>query len=126
MQKYVVPKGPTVIIGSGKGSYAGFKNLDLSGISAIAFTASAAANYGQVGGKVEVRIDKPDGKKIGASDFIKPQEVNLDAKVDAKAQFVKLEQTSGLHDVYFVFESEAVSQPGQSLFVIVSATMIGK
>ncbi len=126
VQKYVVPKGPTVIIGSGKGSYAGFKNLDLSGISAIAFTASAAANYGQVGGKVEVRIDKPDGKKIGASDFIKPQEVNLDAKVDAKAQFVKLEQTSGLHDVYFVFESEAVSQPGQSLFVIVSATMIGK
>jgi cytochrome c len=126
VQKFAIPNGPKVVIGSKVGSYVGFDQLDLTGITAISFSANAPANYGMMGGKVEVHIDSPEGKKIGESELVVAKEILPGSANTGGGQVLaKLDPVEGKHNLYFVFHSDT-AKPGQSLFTLVSATMIGK
>ena len=101
------------------GSYAKFRQLDLSNISEVVFSVSAPAQYGSVGGKVEVRIDAPEGALLGETEAIAPQTVANAPPIQARAA---LKPTTGMHDVYFVFRNEQAKQA--MLFIVTTATFV--
>ncbi|MFY0687133.1 MAG: PQQ-dependent sugar dehydrogenase [Cyclobacteriaceae bacterium] len=79
------------------GSFIGFGQLDLTGISQVLLKGVIRA-----GGKVSVRIDSPDGKEIGSAEIAAfegnwgdARPVELQVAIDA----------SGVHDLYFVFSN---------------------
>jgi cytochrome c len=106
-----------VSIGTRSGAFVGFKQLDLTGLSAIVFSALAPVpNVNSTGGKVEVRLDSASGALIGETDVIQPQ-----AAMGAPSQLrAALARTAGVHDVYFVFRNENAKE-GQNLFVLFTA-----
>ena len=115
--------GPTVpveiTIGAKSGAFVGFKNIDLTGISDVVFSASAPVQYlSSVGGKVEVRLDKPTGTLIGETQMIAPQAEMTGPPTTLRAT---LQPTSGTHDVYFVFRN-ADAKEGANLFILTTAT----
>lgn len=50
---------------TGDGSYLGYKQVDLTGISQIEVSAMAMSRVGATGGRVEIRLDSPTGQLIG-------------------------------------------------------------
>ena len=74
IQKYKGPETPIeVAIGSKSGAYVGFKQLDLTGVSAIMFAALAPEpQLAAVGGTVEVRLDSANGPLVGETAVIAP------------------------------------------------------
>jgi cytochrome c len=121
VQKYSGPEVPVeVTIGTRSGGFVGFKQLDLTGVSAIAFVASAPVpNVNSAGGKVEVRLDSATGVLVGETEVIQPQ-AGTGAPVRLRAA---LARRSGIHDVYFVFRNENVKE-GQNLFVLLTAAFV--
>jgi cytochrome c len=118
VQKYAGPEVPVeVTIGSRSGAFVGFRQLDLTGVSAIVFSALAPVpNVNSVGGKVEVRLDSVTGVLVGETEHIQPQ-----ATMGAPAQLrAALTRTSGMRDVYFVFRNDQAKE-GQNLFVLFTA-----
>jgi len=63
--------GNNFIIPSKSGSYISLKQVDLTGITSIAFTAMAPkSQLNAEGGFIELHIDAPNGKLLGKTDFI--------------------------------------------------------
>jgi cytochrome c len=121
VDKYKGPEVPVeVTIGSRSGAFVGFKQLDLTGVSAIVFSAVAPVpNVNSAGGKVEVRLDSATGVLVAETEAIQPQ-----AAMAAPAQLrAALTRTSGKRDVYFVFRNEQ-AKAGQNLFVLLTAAFM--
>jgi cytochrome c len=119
VQKYKGPEVPVeVTIGSRSGAFVGFKQLDLTGVSAIVFSAMAPVpQLNAAGGKVEVRLDSATGPLVGETPVIQPT-----AAAEASTQLrAALKPTAGVRDVYFVFRNEQV-EAGRNLFVLLTAT----
>ena len=76
------------------GEYVGYKDIDLTGAKKIDF------RIGSNGAKavLEVRIDNPDGKLIGKMDI-----QSTGGWQTWNTQTCTIEETSGRHDVYFIF-----------------------
>src|SRR5690606_19773184 len=112
------------MIGSGDGAYVGFEQIDLTGIGAMNFTATAPAAYGFAGGVVEVRIDSPDGPVIGTSDTIVPAAAQSSGGMPP-AQVVRasIQPTNGFHDLYFIYRKPG-TPGGVSLFVLVNIVFV--
>jgi cytochrome c len=121
VQKYSGPEAPVeVTIGSRSGAFVGFRQLDLTGVSAIVFSALAPVpNVNSVGGKVEVRLDSATGALIGETAVIQPQA----AMAPPSRLRATLRATPGVHDVYFVFRNENAKE-GQNLFVLFTAGFV--
>jgi cytochrome c len=120
VSKMQVPQFPVPFaMPNRSGSYAKFRQLDLSNISEVVFSISAPAQYGSVGGKVEVRIDAPEGALLGETEAIAPQTVANAPPIQARAA---LKPTTGMHDVYFVFRNEQAKQA--MLFIVTTATFV--
>ncbi len=121
VQKYAGPEVPVeVTIGARSGAFVGFKQLDLTGLSAIVFSASAPVpNVNSTGGRVEVRLDSVTGVLVGQTELIQPQPAMV-APLELRAA---LRPTTGLHDVYFVFRNESAKE-GQNLFVLFTAAFV--
>jgi cytochrome c len=119
VQKYAGPEVPVeVTIGTRSRAFVGFKQLDLTGVSAIVFSALAPVpNVNAAGGKVEVRVDSATGAVMGETEIIQPQT----AMVAPTRLRATLSPTSGLRDVYFVFRNSQAKE-GQNLFVLLTAT----
>ena len=117
--KFSGPQAPVeVTIGAKSGAYVGFKGLDLTGITDVVFSASAPVQYvNSVGGKVEVRLDKPDGALLGETPVIEPS-ATLGAPTLLRAV---LKPTTGVHDLYFVFRNAAAKE-GSNLLALTTAT----
>ena len=138
-EKEVVLHSPTVIVATGtfsegvsksnaegvpveisvvnrSGSSVALKQIDLTGISAVTFAAAAPSQYQAKGGKIEVHLDSPTGALLGESEMVRP------AGSSAPQQLrTVLKPTSGMHDVYLVFQNpEAKSD--QFLFAVLTAT----
>jgi cytochrome c len=95
-----------------------FRQIDLTGIAEIVFGLTAPAQYGAVGGKVEVRVDAPEGTLVGETEMVAPQQAQNAPPVQARAA---LKPTTGTHDVYFVFKSQkADAMP----FIAMTATFV--
>lgn len=118
VQKYKGPEVPVeVTIGTRSGAYVGFKQLDLTGISSIAFAAMAPIpQLNAAGGRVEVRVDSLGGTLVGTTPVIEP-----DSAMGAPKELRAPIAATGVHDVYFVFRNEQ-AKSGQSLFVLLTAT----
>ncbi|HKG93832.1 MAG TPA: ThuA domain-containing protein [Gemmatimonadaceae bacterium] len=117
-QKMNVPQMPAdITIANKSGTFAKFRQLDLTGLSGVTFLVAAPAQYGSTGGTVEVRLDSESGPLVGKTEPIRPTPGE-----GAPAQFrAALQPTKGVHDVYFVFRNEQAGGQ-QMLFVVVTAT----
>jgi cytochrome c len=121
VSKMQVPQFPVPFAMPNKsGASIKFRQLDLSGISAIVFSISAPTQYGAVGGKVEVRTDAPDGTLVGETEMVAPQQAQNAPPIQARAS---LKPTAGTHDVYFVFRNEG-AKAQQMLFIVTTATFV--
>jgi cytochrome c len=125
VQKYKGPEVPVeVAIGSRSGAFIGFKQLDLTGISAIVFAALAPVpQLNAAGGKVEVRLDSATGPLVGETEVIQPAAA-MGAPTQLRAVLRPIAsgaREAGVHDVYFVFRNEQ-AKTGQNLFVLLTAT----
>ena len=109
-------------------SYLALQNIDLSGIDKLELDASAQRREGSVGGTIEVRLDSPTGPVVGTEKVDIAPEVDI-AKVMAEMESekknakpgepvkqrnpfarppvkIKVKDTQGKHDLYFVFKNE--------------------
>src|SRR6185503_10363405 len=70
-----VPELPVQIaVVNRSGASVALKQIDLTGIAAVVFTAVAPAQYQAKGGKIEVHLDSPTGALLGESGPIRPTE----------------------------------------------------
>ena len=105
-------------IGSRSGAYVRFKQLDMTGVSSIVFSAMAPTpQLNAFGGKVEVHVDSATGPLVGETAAIQPAET-MGAPTQLRAAVAP---TAGVHDVYFVFRNAEAPQ-GRSLFILTTAT----
>src|SRR5690606_33048884 len=105
-----------LMIGTKDGAYIGFDPIDLTGVDRVTFDARAPiARLGSVGGKVEVRIDSPDGKIIGETPMITPDNGN---SREPRKVVAPIQPVEGEHAVYFVYRNENANE--KPLFILMS------
>ncbi|MES2276482.1 MAG: PQQ-dependent sugar dehydrogenase [Bacteroidota bacterium] len=93
--------GTTSVVAHANG-YIGFKKLDLTGIKQLQLGANASTLENNPGGSIEVRLDSPVGTLVGQTDV----EI-LDQKPKTPVLLkTDIKETSGAHDVYFVFKND--------------------
>jgi cytochrome c len=108
----------TFIMVTKHGSFAGLKQIDLTGIVKLEATAVAPkAQVNASGGVIELHIDAPDGKLIGKSEFIGDVPGGGFA---GKPVAIALEPTEGIHDLYMVFKNPDMG--GAQIMMIVMNT----
>jgi cytochrome c len=117
----------------GDKSYAYYKNIDLTSIKEIIAFVQASARNGAVGGKVELRLDRPDGQLIATSETIGLKELGFERPPAGtnmvewnrsragKAKLTLSKEVKGKHDVYLVFRNEKAS----STDMILQLTEVG-
>src|SRR5690606_7520634 len=121
INKMKLPQMPvTMSIVQQSGTYAAFEDLDLTGVSAVAFAALAPIQYlNSAGGTIEVRLDAPDGPLVGRTEPLRPDTMmGMPSRLQAP-----LDPTTGRHDVYFVFRNDE-APPDRNLFVALTATFV--
>jgi cytochrome c len=122
VQKQSVPELPVEItVVNRPGASVALKQLDLTGVSAVVFSAVAPAQYQAKGGKVEVHLDSPTGALLGESELIRP---TANASAPPSQLRTLLRPMSGLHDVYLVFRNPDARSDG-FLFGLLTATFEG-
>lgn len=104
--------GNSVVMGKHAGSWVVMNNVDLSNVES--FTANVAYNGGGLAG-IELRIDSPDGAKIGEVYYAptNPVTYTVDAVTDYEVtelgytdvSFDNLADVDGVHDLYVVFKN---------------------
>ena len=109
-----VPVEITVVNRSG--ASVALKQIDLTGVGAVTFTAVAPTQYQAKGGKIEVHLDSPTGALLGESEMIQPSAGTAPVQLRTV-----LKPTSGMHDVYLVFSNPDV-KGDQFLFGLLTAT----
>jgi cytochrome c len=143
-EKEVVLHSPTVVVASGdlsdgvskqsapelpvpvtvvnrSGSSVALKQLDLTGVAAVSFAVVAPALYQAKGGKIEVHLDSATGALLGESEPIRPATNSSARPLQLRTP---LRPTSGLHDVYLVFQNPE-AKGDQFLFGLLTATFEG-
>ncbi|MBB6003577.1 ThuA domain-containing protein [Arcicella rosea] len=109
--------GNELAIPSKSGSYVSLSQIDLSEIKQISFVAmTPKPQLNAQGGVIEIRIDSPTGKVIGASPFIAPTD---EMSFAGKLVDISIAPTDGTHDLYVVFQNQKAE--GQSLMVVMGA-----
>ena len=122
VQKQSVPEMPVEIaVVNRSGASVALKQIDLTGVAAVVFSAVAPTQYQAKGGKVEVHLDSPTGPLLGESELIRP---TADASAPPSQLRTALRPTSGLHDVYLVFRSPD-AKGDQFMFGLLTATFEG-
>jgi cytochrome c len=117
VSKQTVPELPIpVTVVNRSGASVALKQIDLTGVGAVAFAAVAPAQYQAKGGKIEVHVDSPTGALLGESELIRP------AADAAPLRFrTVLRPTSGVHNVYLVFRNSD-TKSDQFLLGVLTAT----
>jgi cytochrome c len=112
-------RGLEYMTGTHNNAHVGYNHIDLSGINQVMCTVFApVARLNAAGGAIEVRIDSPDGPVIGSSKTFEP--VKSEGPIPQPIMVpIKLQPTSGYHDVYFIYKNEKAAE-GQSLFILVN------
>ncbi len=128
IMKMKIPGTETnIAIAQKDGAWLAFRQMDLSGMGAVTFIANAPANYGMMGGTVEVRLGSPDGEIIGTSSPITPTEVKAGAPPSSMKPAIAvapLKSTKGRQDVYFVCKGAEGGGPA-GLFVLMQVMFQG-
>ena len=105
--QFDVPKMGPAAVGLKSGSYVAFHDLDLSGIQAISATAFSADDR-TAGGKLEARLDAPNGQLLGEADVKQGStgQVTLPFR----------QPVTGMHKLYLVFVNPNAGQ--KALFAL--------
>jgi cytochrome c len=95
-------------------SWAMYRQIDLTGVKSAKINAYSHPGA-TIGGEVEIRLDKPDGKLLAKAKMndVGPSQIQT-----------KLEGVEGLHDLYFVFKNEKAGD--QNLFFFGGALLQNK
>ncbi len=83
-----------------KDSYVLYKDIDLTGVDALNVVAGLIPEFSQ-GGKLEIRIDEPNGTLIGEKDM-----QMIPANFGMKPHQLDLVDTKGSHDLYIKFKND--------------------
>jgi len=106
----------------GKRAHIGLKNIDLSGIKQVKIFVQTPSRVAAHGGRVEMRLDDPDGKIIAMSNQIEQRDVpregwgqnnaqrSREEKIIARRKnkqvlSLNFEGIHSTHDIYFVFKN---------------------
>jgi cytochrome c len=118
LQRQTVEQVPVPItVVNRPGASVMLKQLDLTGVGAVTFSAVAPTQYKAVGGKVEVRIDSVTGPLLGETGLVQPR-----ADPSPQALRTALRPTSGVHDLYLVFRGPTDAKGDQFMFGLLTAT----
>jgi cytochrome c len=119
VQKQSVPELPVEItVVNRSGASVALKQIDLTGVAAVVFSAVAPTQYQAKGGKIEVHLDSAAGPLLGESELIRP---TTDSSAKPSLLRTALRPTSGLHDVYLVFRNPD-AKGDQFMFGLLTAT----
>jgi cytochrome c len=119
VSKQSVPELPVEItVVNRSGASVALKQIDLTGVGAVVFTAVAPAQYQAKGGKIEVHLDSPSGALLGESELIRP---TADPAAPPSQLRTALKPMSGLHDVYLVFRNPDAKSDGFLFGVLTAA-----
>lgn len=106
--------GNSFVIPVKSGAYIALKQVDLTGITQVELMALAPkAQLNAQGGFIELRLGSPKGKLVGKTAFIGDNGGGF----RANPTLMKLEPSSGFHDIYFVFVNPEAKEGG-SLMVL--------
>ncbi len=83
--------------------YLVFNNIDLTDIREISLKCALRSDH-EVGGKVEIRLDNPDGELIGQTEF-----------TETGAKTIQILTQNSVHNIYLVFKS--TSDPNKQIVV---------
>src|SRR5207237_6499370 len=108
-----------ITVVSRSGASVALKQIDLTRVAAVTFSAVAPAQYQAKGGKIEVHLGSPTGALLGESELIRAA-----ADVAPLRLRTVLRPTSGVHDVYLVFRNSE-SKGDQFLCGVLTATFEG-
>jgi cytochrome c len=111
--------GPVAIIAHAN-SYIAFKGIDLTGVRRAEMAASAPP-WGRdtPEGAIEIRLGSPAGPLLARADVVTPTLRSGDGPATPPAPItVALQETQGVHDVYFVFKNDRAT-PMQSFKTLV-------
>lgn len=103
-----------------KGAFAfiGLNKIDLTNIDTLEFSASPFTGMGfGLGGVIEIHIDAPTGTLIGKSGEIAPPPADAPRRGRTPKIKVGLDETGGLHDLYFVFVNSKATPTDVTLSV---------
>jgi cytochrome c len=110
--------GNKFVIPSKSGSYIALKNIDLTGITQVeAMAVAPKAQLNAAGGYIEVRLDAPDGKLLGKSDFVGDNGGGFGGKPVA----INLQPVTGSHNIYMVFTNPD-AKGGASLMIVLNTS----
>lgn len=96
----------TLKIGEKDGSVIGFDNIELTDVTALSFACFTNAQYVE-GGFIEIRIDSPNGKLIGQTEFIEATAQAAGGPPSPTMVEAAIKSTGGKHSLYFVFRNES-------------------
>lgn len=109
--------GNRFVIPSMSGSYIVLKDIDLTSITKVDVNAIAPkAQLNALGGLIEIRLDAPNGKLLGKSEFVG------DLGFGAKPFTINLEPTRGFHHLYFVFTNPEAKTRGGALMIVLNTS----
>jgi cytochrome c len=112
------PKSPAVLRDMKNGSFLMFKRSDLQGLMGVSLGVSSNdKNLRSVGGRVEIRLNKPDGPLVGQAKVVVPEptsdgklniaELNIPISVQPDGQY---------HDLYIVTRNDRVASDQVAAF----------
>lgn len=100
---HVATQNFSFISGMQPGTFIRFNRLDLTGIKQLIYRIQPQGR----GGKIELHIDAPDGRLIAVAEVPSGQSAgNLNGWKQIKS---RVEPTTGVHDLYFVFTGPGAS-----------------
>ena len=125
IMKFASPQFPTpMTVVLAPDSYVRLAQIDLTGISEVRFLALTPTQLQAQGGKVEIRLDAPDGRLVGETGFIEPEPSDImQGGAGPSPTSAPLEPATGMHDVYLTFRNEEHGGQG-GLFVLMTAEFV--
>ena len=96
------------------GSYAVFAQVDLTGVKSATPIITKMGDV--VGGELELRIDGPDGKLIGKTDFKRAKENQIREGIISLTDKLSVERTTGKHDLYVIFKNPSAGDKRLFIF----------
>jgi cytochrome c len=96
------------------GSYAVFAQIDLTSVKSAIPVITKMGDV--VGGELELRIDSPDGKLIGKTDFRRAKENQIREGIISLTDKLSVESTTGKHDLYVIFKNASAGDKRLFIF----------
>jgi cytochrome c len=109
------------VIPTKSGSFIGLKQIDLTAIARMEISAMAPkAQLNAEGGVIELRMDAPNGKLLGKTEFIGDAAPSDGGALSFGGKPVSLEvtPTEGVHDIYLVFQNPKAKGGGSLMIVM--------